>query len=350
MFVHHKELVSEHWHLLALLVVINFCYAAQEEITPYKFKNHPYEEVYAIPLSSRFTISRPQVEAPEIVYYMTKPQQEHYPIAILCGGSSHKENAGSIIALHRYFLKEFLDLGCAVLTVEQWGVDGDKIDRDMFMEHYTRTQRLQDHQVLMDYISGHKPTGWDGTFVLLGASEGGPLVTTLTEHNADVVRATINWCGAGHMCWDDELWLFIKDMRKSASWWMKLLDSLPRWLQFSYNLPKTRASFDECMQDTVKDPCVSKLFMGMTYRYHADALQYPAHDYHNITTPFLVVAGTEDSIICSSDMFVEKAKEAQAPITYLRIEGMDHYVRKRDDVVAQSFAWLKEFGMRSSSD
>jgi hypothetical protein len=34
--------------------------------------------------------------------------------------------------------------------------------------------------------------------------------------------------------------------------------------------------------------------------------------------------------------------EAGAPITYFRIEGMDHWLRKRPDVIDQSFEWLKE--------
>jgi dipeptidyl aminopeptidase/acylaminoacyl peptidase len=56
----------------------------------------------------------------------------------------------------------------------------------------------------------------------------------------------------------------------------------------------------------------------------------------------LVVAGTKDSIIDSSDAFVCKAKEAGAPVTYMRILDMDHYVRKKEDVIKESFDWLKK--------
>lgn len=54
------------------------------------------------------------------------------------------------------------------------------------------------------------------------------------------------------------------------------------------------------------------------------------------------MTGTEDSIIASSDLFVQKARDAGAPITYFRIDGMDHYVRKRPDVIDRSFEWLKQ--------
>ncbi|WP_059358638.1 hypothetical protein [Parachlamydia acanthamoebae] len=63
--------------------------------------------------------------------------------------------------------------------------------------------------------------------------------------------------------------------------------------------------------------------------------------YQKIHTLFLVVAGAEDTIIHSRDAFFIKAKNADAKITYLRVEGMDHYVRKRPDIINQSFEWLK---------
>ena len=49
-----------------------------------------------------------------------------------------------------------------------------------------------------------------------------------------------------------------------------------------------------------------------------------------------------DSIIASCDLFVYNARQADVSITYLRIDDMDHYIRKRPDVIEQSFDWLKE--------
>ena len=57
---------------------------------------------------------------------------------------------------------------------------------------------------------------------------------------------------------------------------------------------------------------------------------------------FLFIEGTEDSDIASYDQFVQRAEKAGAPITYLRVDGMDHWLRKRPDVIDQSFEWLKE--------
>lgn len=329
--------------LLILFINAHLLITAQE-ITPAKFNS--YQEAlksnYAIPASSRFTINRTQNDAPQIVYYISKPHNcQTYPIAIVCGGSTGKNDIGSIIHVHRYFLQEFLDLGCAVITIEQWGVDGDAINKEEFTAHYTRTQRLNDHQRMIEHWKQNPPSGWNGKLIFLGVSEGGPLVTTLTEMNPSITAATINWSGAGDWSWRDELWSFLCALKKNAPWSFKLRIHLPRWFPGAIDFPKTRAEYDHIMNETLQNPDPHIDFLGMTYQYHADALRYPAHDYQKLKTPFLVVAGAQDSIIQSCDSFVQKAVDAGANITYLRIDDMDHYVRRRPEVVEQSFAWLK---------
>lgn len=95
------------------------------------------------------------------------------------------------------------------------------------------------------------------------------------------------------------------------------------------------------MDTIILNPTSNGYFLGMTYKYHSDAILYPKIDYTKIRTPFLVVAGAKDSIIHSSDAFVEKAKNSGVNVTYLRIEDMDHYVRKRPEIIDQTFEWLK---------
>ncbi|MGC2310119.1 MAG: alpha/beta hydrolase [Candidatus Babeliaceae bacterium] len=313
----------------------------QDEISPYKYTERPIPS-YKIPVSSRFTANRAESDAPAIVYYLTKPTQDSYPIAILCGGSTTKGDLDSIIHFHRYLLKELNDLGLGVLTVEQWGIDGNSINENEFMTHYTRSQRLDDHQVIIEHLKLNSPHGWNGKLVFLGVSEGGPIVTSLTELYSDITLATINWVGAGDWTWREELWAFICDMRKRGPWYLKLWDLMPRWLPFSLDVPKTRNQYDICMNQILANPDVDQEFMGMTYLYHADALQYPAHDYAKIKTPFLSVIGSEDPMIESGDAFAQKAKAVGVKITYLRVDGMDHYIRRRPDIIEQSFEWLKQ--------
>ena len=210
------------------------------------------------------------------------------------------------------------------------------------MHHYTRSQRLQDHIVVIENLIGNRPLGWNGKLIFLGSSEGGPLITALTIQYANITSATINWCGAGDWNWRDELWVFINNMRKNGPWWFKLLDWMPRWLPFSSGIPNNRQDYDVCMDATIINPCADKEFLGMTYRYHADALQWPIVEYDKIKTPYLVVAGAQDSIIDSCDTFVCKAQDAGADITYMRIADMDHYIRNRPDIVVQSFSWLEQ--------
>jgi hypothetical protein len=83
---------------LLSLITSGFSAAASNEITPFKYVDTPAP--YEIPASSRFTAKR-DADAPDIVYYLSKPNVTSYPIAILCGGSSSKDDITSIIHVHR---------------------------------------------------------------------------------------------------------------------------------------------------------------------------------------------------------------------------------------------------------
>ncbi len=322
--------------IVHLMLAACVCYA--EEITPYKFTDSVPS--YDIPASSRFVVRSPEESSPDVIYYFSAPKSDSFPIIIVCGGSSSKENIYSVIHVHRYLLQEFLDLGLGVVTVEQCGVDGNKVDTNKFMDYYTRSNRLNDHRAVIEYLKMHPPAGWNGKLVFLGVSEGGPIVTSLTTHYSGNTIATINWSGAGDWSWREELWVFLQKL---------FLDNpeCPHHVKLSdcgvcFESIITREYYDACMDATTCDPTSDRYFLGMTYKYHADAMLYPAPDYQKIHTPFLVVAGAKDTIINSSDAFVEKAENAGADITYLRVEDMDHYVRKRPDIINQSLDWLKQ--------
>ncbi|MGC2594647.1 MAG: hypothetical protein WA347_00025, partial [Rhabdochlamydiaceae bacterium] len=226
------------------------------------------------------------------------------------------------------------------LTVEKWGIDGNHINETEFWNHYTRSQRLEDHLKVINYLEQHPPEGWNRQLIFIGVSEGGPLVTDLSTICPNTL-ATINWVGAGVWPWADELWQFFENWKQN-SFWIRLYDAIPRWLPFSSDIPPTRQEFDALIQHIIRNPTPSESMGGMTYFYHADAFQKPAVDYSKIQSPFLVVKGTADSDIESCDQFVQKAQEAGAPITYFRVDGMDHWLRKRPDVIDQSFDWLKQ--------
>lgn len=336
-------------------VFVNFCFlvlgvlsffsiVAADEITPHKFTDIEMSNGinYHIPESSRFIIER-GLDSSKIIYYASFPQTTNFPIAILCGGSSLEHQVSSIVHFHRYFLKEFLDLGIAVLTVEQQGVDGNRVDVKEFMKNYTRSNRLYDHRRVIESLKEQPPSGWNGKLVFLGVSEGGPLVTTLTTDYSDITLATINWSGAGDYSWDLELWEFIQDFRANAPWYIQFLLALPRWVPFVPYIPKEKVEYEVIINEIINNPTPDLKFFGMTYQYHADALKYyPCPEYEKITTPYLVVAGAYDSFVKSSDAFVEKALLAGCSLTYMRISNMDHFVRKREDVIQNSFAWLNE--------
>ncbi len=308
-----------------------------DQITPYKFTSYQDISNYQVPPSCRYSLTRP--EGTDLIYYFSKPHVSSYPITILCEGSSSKNNLYSVVHLHRYFLEELMGLNSAVLTVEKWGIDGNQINEAEFFDHYTRSQRLQDHLKVISHLKNNPPEGWNGQFVFIGVSEGGPLVTELSTLCPDTL-ATINWSGAGDWSWADELWKFFEDLKRK-SFLFKLYDWIPRWLPYSSDIPYSRTEFDNLVQEIIQNPNPNQTMGGMTYLYHADAFQKTAIDYSKIKSPFLVVAGVDDSLIQSCDQFVQKALKTNAPITYMRIEGMDHYVRRRPDILEKSFQWLQ---------
>ncbi len=330
-----------------VFILLHFSIFSQD-ITPYKFTDEEMDNggpVYTIPATSRFTINQNFLHSRNIIYYLSKPQNHTFPIAILCGGSSSEDTIKSIIHFHRYFLKEFLDLGLGVLTVEQQGVDGNSIDTKEFMHNYTRSNRLSDYRIVIDHINQNPPHGWNGKLIFLGVSEGGPLVTTLTTDYPHITLATINWSGAGDFSWDTELWNFLQDLSTKLPWHISLRIKIPSWMPFSLQpyFPQSKEEYVKIIHKIIKNPTADLTFFGMTYKYHTDALiTYPKPQYDKIKTPYLVVAGEEDSCITSCDAFVKKAKETGAPITYMRIPDMDHYVRRKDEVIKASFEWLKK--------
>ena len=321
-------------------------HANSERITPHKYTTQKTKNgfpAYSIPAAERYTLQAHDAQRGEIVYYLSKPTNAaSYPIIILCGGSSQKKKMESIIHFHRYFLQELHDLNLGVLTIEQQGIDGDEIDIQEFWHSYTRSNRLHDHHEVIDNLIHNPPIGWDHTLVFLGVSEGGPIATKLSETHGAITRATILWSGAGDDGWTEELWLFIRHMLDNSPWWLRLWHKLPHCFPFSLGIPKTKQAFQQKMENMVQNPTPHKEFLGMTYHYHADAMEFPAYNYADLTAPILVVTGAQDSIIASSDHFVAKAEQAGADITYMRIEDMDHYIRKRPEIIEASFVWLKK--------
>jgi pimeloyl-ACP methyl ester carboxylesterase len=291
--------------------------------------------------SLRFALEREEGSSP-IIYYFSPPEvfEDTYPIFIICDGSESIGRERSILLVRDFFAERVGSLGAGYLAIEKWGIDGDEVNLEEFWTHYTRSQRLKDHVQVIRHLEAHPPAGWNGQFIFAGVSEGGPLVTDLSMICPNTI-ATINWSGAGDSSWADQLWQFFEHWKRH-SFWIRLYDALPRWLPFSSDIPPTRAEFDILVQKMIAHPSPDLWMGGMTYLYHADAFGKLPIDYTKLKTPFLVVAGADDSIIESCDLFVQKAVSAGAPITYFRVDGMDHYIRKRPDVIDRSFDWLRQ--------
>lgn len=276
-----------------------------------------------------YSITRTDVSGPNINYYLSRPDTNSYPIVVLVGGSTDRDDLASIAEFHRYFWNDISQTHLGVISVEPWGINGDKISPDEFMAHYTRSQILHDYQQVIDYTQKHPPIGWNGKLALLGVSEGGSIVIRLNENKSNNILATVIWSGASDWSWQDEIWVDMQPICKS----------MPTLKDCKYIT--TRSKYDLKMDEMLKNPTASKYFFNMTYMYMADALKFNTPDYKNIHGSLLIVSGTKDTLIQSSDDFYRKAKANGVDVTYWRIEGMDHYIRKRPDLITNSFIWLK---------
>ena len=317
-----------------LFLMLCFCITVQasseNRISPFKYDGSP--QAYTPPASSIFHAPRSDETQPDIQYYISTPDINHFPILMLIGGSSTRENIMSMIHLHRYFMNETLSAGCGLITAEQIGVSFDGVDTDQFFKNYTRTQRYRDHHDLIEHLKANPPEGWNGQLILLGGSEGGHIAVRLMEELGEEVIATILWSSASDHDWETEVWAFLQKIE------------MPEGTKT--NLPKTReelrAEFESCLED----PSSESECIGMTKMYMADALQYPLPNYKKHKgKKILVVTGAKDSLISSSDAFVYHSLEAGANLTYHRIEGMDHYIRKRPDIYEKTFEWIRAIRM-----
>lgn len=269
----------------------------------------------------------------ETIFYFIKPAKNRFPIVVICQGSTTPDDIQSIWPLTEF--AQFASLkDSGILVVEKDGVDAGKVDKDRFFANYTRSKRFHDHVAVIDHLIEKPPEGFDGRLVFIGSSEGGALANRLSIHYPQTM-ATINWSGASDHSWPDELWTWIEQARNEHpfltwfyTWWHKA--------------PKTREEFDKVMAETLKDPSHKRWFLGMTYRYHADAINTLALDYKKIHAPMLIVCGTKDSLISSCDSFVSNAQHVKAPITYWRVEDMEHRIsQNKQDIIPKSFEWLR---------
>lgn len=305
------------------------------EITPFKYDEIKPE--YEVPEDSRFVVKRSFKR--DVVYYLSKPEKASYPIAVLIDGSSSIGSVSSVIHFHRYFLQECLDLGMGALSVESLGVDGQKIDEKKWRYHYKRSGRVLWNKKAIEALKKNPPAGWNGKLVFIAVSEGGAIANELAAKYKNETLAVVNLCGASGKRWIEHVWNFVQKLdREDVLCSHKFIirdcnrckDILNRgWLNFIMGSIRWENSPYEN-------------FLGMSGVYHADAMGFPLPKYKKLTMPYLAVAGELDHDIECSDLFVEKAKEAGMDITYFRVEGMDHYIRKRPDILEQTFEWLGE--------
>lgn len=148
--------------------------------------------------------------------------------------------------------------------------------------------------------------------------------------------ATINFAGIGAWSCKDEILASIEHIRINGSFITKII----MWWS---GLPKTRERYEAIVSKIVKDPDHKKFWFGQTHKYWADAFtrMVDMNALVALKIPMLVIMGSLDPAIESCDEFVEKGIAANMPITYWRLDGIEHLIAKqRPGILKECIDWL----------
>lgn len=273
----------------------------------------------------------------KFVYYLEKPiAMEKYPILLAIEGSfSYSDGIESVLRLHKKLAPHVLSWRVGLVTLERRGVNNNQIDEDVYHRYNVPSQRFLDHLRLIAWLYQNPPAGWDGQFIILGGSEGGPLAIKLAKKIKPLACVTIVGCSG--KSFKEYIWETITSMSSAMPWWQRFLS------YWWYSIPYTRGDYDKQCAIMKKDPDYKKWWFGQTYLYWSDTLgKSEAGDFLSLSCPCLVVAGSKDIARSSTDQLVERAKKKNKDVTYICIEGMAHdALNPQWNVLGQVYEFLK---------
>ncbi len=243
-----------------------------------------------------------------LIYYLEVPSEGTYPLIIAVEGSYVDEvGPQSVLRLQNKLSDVFVNAGFALLTMERRGIDGTKVDPASFHLFNTPSQRLKDHLQLVNHLRENPPPNWNGKLVILGGSEGGPITIKLS-HQVNP-SACVVLVGCDDLTFKEYIWTTIQTLNTDPD----------------AELPSDRAAYEAQVEIMKNDPDPQKIWFGQTYLYWSDALdQSSYHEFLDLKCPAFVVTGSKDIECAATDRLIEKARQKNQNVTYLRVEGMEH--------------------------
>ena len=251
--------------------------------------------------------------------YTYFPLEGSSPALLIIEGSyTHNKRPKSILRLFKPFERIIKEAKCGIVFMEKQGISPEHFNREKFHRLNTPSQRLSDHQKLLDFLKKNPPNGWNGNFIILGGSEGGPIAIKLSRVADPIACITLGGCG--DQTFKEHIWHTIQNYRHGKS----IKNKLIAWW---YNFPKNYLDFDKKCRLMKNDPSPKKWWFGQTYLYWADSLdQEEKTAFLELNCPVLVIAGSKDLEESSTQRLVSQAEEKGKDVIYKRIEGMGHNV------------------------
>lgn len=264
-----------------------------------------------------------------LTYYLEFPGSTgSYPLMLVLEGSFVEElGPRSILQLHAKISQIVLGSDIGMVTMDKRGINGKQVDVDLFHRFNTPSQRFSDHMRLIEHFKAHPPQNWNGQWIILGGSEGGPIAIKLA--NVITPSACVVLVGCGDQTFSDYIW--------------QVIQSIPLENKIGRSLPIDRKDYESQIEMMKAHPDPTCFWFGQSFLYWADALdQTESREFLSLKCPVFVASGSKDIECSSTDSLIAKARKGNQDVTYLRIEGMGHNVLDPQwNVMPELLKWLE---------
>lgn len=278
-------------------------------------------------------ITRP--DGTELYSYVSFPPSESYPIALVIQGSEKE----SVLPLHIQFADAVTEFGAGLVTLEKHGMyPSGYIDTFQYDLTNCPEYRITDHKTYIQSLREGLLPGWNGQLIVVGASEGGAIASSVAAKTAETVAAVFYSTGGG---------LSVREQLRLATRKYYEKRKTPNFI-----IKATVAVAENQLDEMMGDPTPYKHFLGYTYKWwegYAAQIGEIRENIFHLNCPIFYVHGVDDEMIPveSADILVREFNSTgRDNLTYLRLDGYPHDLRQPPvDIVVETTNWLRSIGL-----
>lgn len=265
--------------------------------------------------------------------YLDSPNNvESFPVVVFIDGSHN----ASVMVNHEKLSDRFIPHNIGLISLEKRGITQKKVTKKEFIVHDCFEERFQDYTLLLKHLEQKKITGYNGSCILLGGSEGGKIAPKLTLGFSSSVKGIVLVGSGGGLS-------FAEEMKYQSQELIKKGHSLKE-LGFKGKKAKDPMMYEKWYNEMLQSPDSLKMYLQKTWKWWASYLRYDLlSDLLKLELPVYMVHGKEDVIIPvkSADLVKEAFDKAEKTnLHYARYENLGHALTGRDDVYEPMVEWV----------